>query len=216
MNRVHMNCARLVTQLIILPEEKKSFAMKIQGDFSPPYKLHIGCGHHRLSGWVNMDLFATPATDVLWNVMNPLPFADESCQYIFHEHLLEHFSREEGKSVLKECHRLLSREGVLRIAMPGLDEILENCADEKWRTVFTEHMGIAKTRSEYINTLFRAWGHQWIYDFDELSASLREAGFDHICKVKWGESDNENLRHLEHRGRDSSTLICEASKQQLT
>jgi predicted SAM-dependent methyltransferase len=61
-----------------------------------------------------------------------------------------------------------------------------------------------------LNIAFRWWGHQWLYDKDELYRRLEEAGFKNICDCKWGESSNLELRKKESR--KDSQLICEAIK----
>ena len=195
----------------LLQYEKRQFSKKLP-QFEKPYKLHLGCGYHRLDGWMNIDLFETPMTDVLWNIMNPLPIEDNACRFIFHEHVLEHFNVNQGLFLLKECYRLLEPGGVLRVAMPGLNQILENCATGQWKDISGGHMPETRTRAEYINVCFRNWGHQWIYDQEELSLKLNLAGFTTIYPEKWGESQYTELAGIEYRDINSSTLICEAVK----
>jgi hypothetical protein len=41
-------------------------------------------------------------------------------------HLIEHLSRDEGRQLLKECHRALRAEGVIRVVVPDLEDIAKN------------------------------------------------------------------------------------------
>jgi predicted SAM-dependent methyltransferase len=44
----------------------------------------------------------------------PFPFTDGSFDGIFSEHVLEHFTRDDGIVVFRECRRLLAPGGMLR------------------------------------------------------------------------------------------------------
>jgi len=52
-----------------------------------------------------------------------MPYADESFHAIYHSHVLEHFPRNQAITFLRECHRLLTRGGVIRVAVPDLEQI---------------------------------------------------------------------------------------------
>lgn len=182
--------------------------------FNKRNKLHVGCGQVRLEGWINIDeSFTEGITDIQLDVTTGLPFEDKSCQIIYHEHFLEHLSAETGLKFVKECHRVLTKGGVMRIAMPSLDVIIEKCYLGQWRDQgwlkWPEYQFI-KTRAEMLNIAFRWWGHQWLYDREELHRRLRDAGFSIIRDVEWGNSDIPDLRNLETR--KDSLLICEVSK----
>jgi len=86
-------------------------------------KLNIGSGKVKLSGWVNIDI--EPGADLVIDVRKRLPFEDCSVDFIYGEHVLEHFTFEEGEKVFREFFRCLKDGGVLRIAMPCLDYIIQ-------------------------------------------------------------------------------------------
>jgi predicted SAM-dependent methyltransferase len=85
-------------------------------------KLNLGCGNAKLSDWINVDI--NPGADVITNLRNGLPFKDNTFQFIYSEHVLEHFSYTEAQMILRECYRVLSDQGVMRIAMPDLDYLV--------------------------------------------------------------------------------------------
>jgi predicted SAM-dependent methyltransferase len=181
--------------------------------FNKPYQLHIGCGSVKLPGWVNIDeTFNSEITDLQLDVRNGLPFEDESCELIYHEHFLEHLPIEAGVNFLNECHRVLKKEGVMRIAMPSLDVLIEKSYSGNWREQdwIVTHCPFIQTKAEMFNIAFRWWGHQWIYDREELHRRLKEVGFTAIKDVGWGESQIQQLRNLETR--KDSFLICEVTK----
>ena len=60
-----------------------------------------------------------------------------------------------------------------------------------------------------LNTAFHAWGHRYLYDFDDLETRLRAAGFAEVKRCTIGDSDHTELANLETRL--DSSLIVEAS-----
>lgn len=67
-----------------------------------------------------------------------------------------------------------------------------------------------RTRAECINIGFREWGHQWLYDAEELDRRLREASFTQMAPAAWGQSNYPELRSRETR--KETRLIMEATK----
>ena len=67
-------------------------------------RLHLGCGEHRLGGWINADFAFTGAQDTLFDVRHSLPLRDGSIRFIHSEDLLEHVDLEEGRRLVAECH----------------------------------------------------------------------------------------------------------------
>ena len=176
-----------------------------------PLKLNLGCGDAPLQTWVNVDLRPEKA-DVLWDLTEPFPLEAGSCSFIYHEHVLEHFSIDDGLKLLRECRRLLRPGGVLRVGMPGIDHFV-NCYikndwyEPEWDAL--AEVAAIKTRAEMLNAIMRFWGHQHLYDAEELFRRLREASFTTMQQVEWGKSAHAELRNLETRR--LTTLVCETS-----
>ncbi len=182
-------------------------------------KLHLGCGTQYKDSWINIDNnsdFNIKKLDLKWDLRKPLPFPDNSVDFIYHEHMLEHLTVEEGQKFLKDCLRVLKSDGVMRIAMPDLYECVQmynNSSNwkekdkESLRKFGLEHV---QNRAEMINIDFRCWGHKWLYDWEELERRLREAGCEKIKKCKLAQSDYCELSNLESR--EQSNLIAEIIK----
>lgn len=88
--------------------------------------LNIGCGitYSNLPEWVNMDFVKTGEDVIAHNLVSGIPFNDNSFELVYHSHVLEHFSKTDGEKLLLECFRVLKPKGVLRIAVPNLENIV--------------------------------------------------------------------------------------------
>lgn len=49
---------------------------------------------------------------------------DESCDLVYHSHVLEHFGKQEGKRFIGECFRVLKPGGIIRLAVPDLEGLV--------------------------------------------------------------------------------------------
>jgi predicted SAM-dependent methyltransferase len=171
-------------------------------------KLHLGCGTVRLDGWVNVDL-ETPQADLTLDVTRGLPIRDGAARLIYHEHLMEHITVEEGARCLRDWHRLLEPGGILRIATPDLAYVVErylgDWKDQAWLQL--PEYAFIRTPAEMLNTSMRWWGHEYLYDEPELTRRMKEAGFTVVRRCALGESTAPELARLETR--QDSKLILE-------
>lgn len=181
-----------------------------------PVKLHVGCGTDYKEGWINIDNNSDQnikKLDFNWDLRNPLPFEDESVDFIFHEHFIEHLSVDEGKRATADFMRVLKPGGVMRIATPDLETTVHKYLHvplEKDPVIKKFNMQFIETRAERINIGFRWWGHKWLYDWEELRRRLKEAGCKKIKRCELGKSKYNELNGLETR--EESTLIVEVTK----
>lgn len=84
----------------------------------------MGCGNKIHLDWINIDLFSTSNDVLKFDLLQKLPFEDNCIKYIYHSHVLEHFSESEGITFLNECYRLLQKGGTVRIVVPDLENII--------------------------------------------------------------------------------------------
>ena len=172
-------------------------------------KVHLGCGSNILKGWTNVDIKNRRA-DKEFDVRGTFPFEDESAEMIFSEHLIEHLTRDEGMSFLKECHRVLIPCGIIRTSTPNLEWIVEKYMEGKldeWK----DSNWVSTSKCRMLNEAMRQCRHKFLYDRDELHGALRDAGFSSISDCSWRKSDYEELCNLEHRP-DHPEVIVEAVK----
>ena len=189
---------------------------KVPPALSRPVRLHIGCGENSYRGWVNIDREALRGVDYVLDVRRGLPF--ENVAAIYAEHFLEHLSLEEGLAFLRECRRVLSPEGVLRVSTPNLDWVLlTHYHYGQWASDKEADLDCVR-----INRAFHGWGHQFLYNRQMLTSVLRASGFPRISFHRYGESSLPEMRGLERHETWEDTpdlphvLVAEASGQSET
>jgi len=174
-------------------------------------KLHLGCGPNVLNNWANIDINISNNNQVIkWDLTEPLPVSPETIEYIFSEHFIEHLTLEQAKELLSDCYQILQSGGVLRLSTPNLKKLI----DEYLSGNITEWLDVGwdpVTPCQMVNECFRLWGHQFVYDYDELKRILNEAGFSHSKLVEWHKSPHDKLNGLEFRPFHCD-IIIEATK----
>lgn len=79
-------------------------------------KLHCGCGHHHMEGWLNADLYPTAATDMVFSLESPWPVRAESMNVVYASHVVEHLS--DWRTFFAEAWKVLTPEGQLQVRVP--------------------------------------------------------------------------------------------------
>ncbi len=90
-----------------------------------PY-LNIGCGFTYHKDMVNVDFISTGPEVKAHNLLQGVPFDDNSFEAVYHSHVLEHFLKNDGEKLISECYRVLKANGICRIAIPDLEQIARN------------------------------------------------------------------------------------------
>lgn len=208
--------------------------------------LNLGCGQVTPSGWVNVDgsngaWLATklPAVDRLLvslgvipptefangvtfaDFFKPLPWGDDAADAVYLGGVLEHLTPADGERLLRECHRVLKPQGVIRLRVP-------DCA-RFWRNYLQDYDRVrAKPRSEWdtkhtrwVEMFFRdicvrrpprfaSMGHyhKWLYDDVSLILLLERVGFREVERRDFLDSRIADVKNVEVR----DDLIVEGIK----
>jgi len=147
-----------------------------------------------------------PDNIMVHNLAQPLPFAADSVDVVYHSHLLEHLDRDTARAFLLEVKRVLRPGGIQRIVVPDMERacstyighisICDNNPSEGSQhdsyiaaiieqSVRKEAHGTSKQtslRRFFENALLgdarqRGETHQWMYDRINLSALLISLGY---------------------------------------
>lgn len=87
--------------------------------------LNLGCGQRFHPEWVNLDLHPCSRAVQQADLRKELLFPDGSFDVVYHSHVLEHFSRQDGLRFLERCQKVLRPGGILRVVVPDLERIVE-------------------------------------------------------------------------------------------
>ena len=190
------------------------------------HKLHLGCGLNYLDGWLNTDL-KPDSKRIYLDISNKFSFPNNSFDYIYSEHVIEHMPYLSGKNMLSESFRALKPGGTLRLVTPDILFLIALYQDNKtkihndyiaWNSDLFIGNKAPHCALSVINNYVRDWGHQYIYDAPILRKTLAECGFEDIKELKLGKSSISELQNLEHASRHPDgflaleSLVIEATK----
>jgi predicted SAM-dependent methyltransferase len=83
-------------------------------------RLYLGSSDYKPEGFATVDIDPAMQPDIVADIVNLSPVADESCDEIVAGHVLEHVEWPDGFLALSEFARVLKRGGLVKIAVPDL------------------------------------------------------------------------------------------------
>ncbi len=186
--------------------------------------VNLGAGVQGKQGWINVDAYAIPGINCIYDCRKKLPFPDNSVRGIFCEHFLEHIDyTEEVPYFLSECYRVLEPGGVIRLIVPDAGRYLKAYCKDSWeelqalRPLDSEGTDFYlkckyHTKMELINNVFRhGEEHRYAYDYETLEFLLIKYGFSSVQQQEFGKSLKDYLC-LDRQERTSESLYVEAVK----
>jgi predicted SAM-dependent methyltransferase len=172
-------------------------------------KLHLGAGPTVLPGWLNTDVYAWTTQTAYLDATKRFPFPEESFDYVFSEHMIEHVWWTDALFMLRECWRVLKPGGRIRIATPDLAVLtttLERSSEpmsQKYIRWITDKWlpDIDLYHPCFVlNNAFKNWGHQLLYDESLLREALERTGFAEIRRCSANFSEDEHLCSVDSHG----------------
>src|SRR5581483_5912767 len=85
-------------------------------------KLNLGCFNKKMYGFVNVDIREEVKPDVVDNIYELKNFKNESADLIYCCHCLEHVKKTDALKALKRWFEVLKPGGLLRVAVPNIEE----------------------------------------------------------------------------------------------
>lgn len=127
------------------------------------------------------------------DVARPFRFPDQSFEAVYSSHLLEHLHPDVAEQCLSEILRVLIPGGVLRIAVPDLDSMVErydpaNPDEFLW--------GVYQGRGARAKRSARHW---WHYNAVSLEALLRRLGYAEVRRCEFRQGRCPDLERIETR-----------------
>ncbi len=177
--------------------------------------MNLGSGPRGLDApnWLNVDAFPDKNVHYLLDFNRPLPFKAETFDGVFCEHVLEHFSFEDGVSVMTEIQRILKSGGSVRIIVPNAEWLMRSYFDSP--DALVSHRGVdGLTPIEVINDYFRQrYEHHFLHDFVSMDKLLRKAGFTTTVRSEFGKSSMMPELVLDDGKYSAESLYVDATKK---
>jgi SAM-dependent methyltransferase len=146
-----------------------------------------------------------------------LPHDTASVDAIYSSHMLEHMFRDDAEAFLEECHRILRPGGVLRLAVPDLEqearEYLEHGDADQFLRVL--EFDLAKPRGltgRLRRALLGGRGHRWFYDRRSLQLLIEACGFIDVDAAPPGATRIKDYGALDLEERAGQGLCLEATR----
>jgi len=142
-------------------------------------KLHLGCGHKYLDGWVNVD---GPKDDLCYNDLKAdvhvniakLEYPDNSIDDILMEAVFEHFPRHIAITQLRKFYKWLKPGGKIAILVPdfwGTVKMLKKSKTPQEKQFWFRHLFGPQDTTEFGT-------HYDAFDVEKLKWMFKVVGFD--------------------------------------
>lgn len=179
-------------------------------------KIHLGCGDRIYKDWKNIDLISHPKI-IRHDLTKPLPYENNSVDFIYSEHFLEHLDEVDGLNLLTDCYNKLKVGGVLRLSIPCLSNMIEIYNNWEKKHEYHPYIKNFENPVQFINWAFFGEsssnskikflngsvstndGHKFLYTKLDLFKKLKKVGFLNIEEKQKNESKYVDLQNLETR-----------------
>uniref|UniRef100_A0A6C0LXG7 Methyltransferase type 11 domain-containing protein n=1 Tax=viral metagenome TaxID=1070528 RepID=A0A6C0LXG7_9ZZZZ len=194
-------------------------------------KIHLGCGRTHLEGWLNLDWDKCGnEKTIIADLRKPLNFSNNVVDFIFSEHVIEHFTEIQGYNILKEAYRILKKGGVFRVICPDLELYLKVYQNWNDSTQNKNIKQLFNTKEQWLNyamigesnwrgpnllcknTNYNSDGHKFIYTTEDIKRKSKKIGFSKFNICKYRDSRYDELKNLDSHGEENLQLIIELTK----
>lgn len=149
-------------------------------------RVHVGCGTVVLPGWYNVDERWFPHVHHVGAANHLGSLSDASAEVVYASHVLEHLSHRDSRATLEEWSRVLVPGGVVMVAVPDFDKIVERYLSRDRR--IDDILGPLMGEQDYdANT------HRTVFNRKSLTSLLESVGFIDVCAFDGSEVLGETL-----------------------
>jgi hypothetical protein len=195
--------------------------------------LHVGCGSNVFDDFVNTDI---EGGDAYLDAISTFPIPDETVDFVYSEHFIEHIKFSQAEVFLDESLRVLSKGGVNRIVFPDLRKLIDVALTkpelaEKFRNrsvhgvkneiggylvnpKATPRQGrVWDNLDDMINNFTHYWGHKYIWSAEHLRIALLDIGYSNVVVVPFGTQKlGSHVKEPANRWGQDWTSVIEAQK----
>ena len=175
-------------------------------------RLNMGCGPHRMPGWLNADIHRGPGIDGVGDIRTGLNLDTDSIDYIVAMHMLQDLRYPDIPVALRELKRVLIPRGVLRLGLPDLEKAIRAymAADHGY---FHVPDGDARAiGTKFVTQIIWYGSVRTPFTFDCIAELLVRERFRQVRRCALGQTDSiyPDIVQLDNRPRES--LFVEAMK----
>ncbi len=168
---------------IVLAKIKRQFARpSLPNTEDCGINLHLGCGTINHPKFINIDGLPEKHIHYVRSIKNLAPFKDNSVDLIYASHCLEHFSYYQIPTVLNEWFRVLKKDGILRLAVPDFNCLVD--IYQKTDCNIQAIQGMLMGGQDYKYNF-----HMAIFNYISLETQLKNVGFKLVRK--WQPENNK-------------------------
>lgn len=137
------------------------------------------------------------------DLSHSIPLKDETADFIYSSHFLEHLFKRDAERLLKDCYRVLRPGGVVRVCVPDLAYAVSLYIRGEKERMLASYFFVEDKESFLAR-------HKYMYDFDLLKSSLEKVGFSQVVRCDYCQGETPDLDKLDNRPEE--TLFVEAIK----
>ena len=147
-----------------------------------------------------------------------IPEATGAVDVVYSSHMVEHLDRREARAFLAEAKRVLRPGGRIRLALPGLRQIVDHYLESEDADGFMiesrlQRASLTSISSKLKFLVFGDRGHKFLYDEKSLVKLLETAGFSEVTALPTGSTNIPNPGELDLEERFPESIYVEAVNQ---
>lgn len=173
-------------------------------------KLHLGCWHRYIPGFVHIDLCDMDHIDYKADISDLSMFNDDTVDLIYSSHSFEYYPPQEAPLVLKEWYRVLRQGGKLRLAVPDFESLTSLYLETgSIKTVLGPIYGLMEISTSSGTKML---SHKTAYDERSLTALLYDCGFKSVERYRWQDTihkdyDDHSQAYYPHMDKEKGKLL---------
>lgn len=137
------------------------------------------------------------------DLSDSIPLKDDTADFVYSSHFLEHLFKQDALRLLKESHRVLKSGGIVRVCVPDLAYAVSLYVNGE-REKMLENYFFVEDKDSFLAR------HKYMYDFTLLKNVLEQVGFVDVTQCAYRKGRTPDIEILDNRPEE--TLFIEARK----
>jgi SAM-dependent methyltransferase len=186
--------------------------MGAQQGSGQPRRLNWGCGTDPETGWLNSDIKVAPGIDISADIRAGLPLDDSSLDYAVSIHALPELAYPDVGIALRELHRVLRPDGVLRLGLPDLERAIRAYLDGDIAYFLVPDDDVRSLGGKLVVQLTWYGYSRTLFTFDFVEELLYAAGFRRVERCSYRQTSSPYAAIVDLDNREAESLFVEAFK----